>query len=315
VDRTDLEFSVVICAYTEARWDQLCAAVDSVHSQTVPASRVVVVVDHNPALFVRARERFAGDVVIENAGVRGLSDARNSGIDNCVGDVVAFLDDDAAAQPEWLASLAGSYADSSVLGVGGHIEPLWETARPGWFPEEFDWVIGCTYRGAPTQRSAVRNMIGANMSFRRPLLVESGGFRHFVGRTSAQLLGDEETELCIRITRAHPGVFIYEPTARVVHNVPASRVTWSYFSARCYAEGISKGVLSRALGSRDGLSSERRHVLVTLPKGVGRALAAVFTEADLWGVPRAATIVGGLAVTVAGYLVSRVRGAFAPPPS
>ena len=77
---TDLEFSVVICAYTEDRWDQLCDAVDSVHAQTTPPSRVVVVIDHNPGLLVRARSQFASDVVIENAGVQGLSDARNAGI-------------------------------------------------------------------------------------------------------------------------------------------------------------------------------------------------------------------------------------------
>lgn len=311
----DPEFSVVICAYTEARWDQLCAAVDSVHAQTLPPVRIVVVIDHNDALLARARARFADDIVVENRGTAGLSDARNTGVEHAEGDIVAFLDDDAAAEPGWLAALAAPYAEDSVLGVGGHIDPVWELTRPAWFPEEFDWVVGCTYRGAPTTRSTVRNMIGANMSYRRSLVVEAGGFRQYVGRTSTQPLGGEETELCIRISRDHPGVFVYEPSARVHHNVPASRGTWAYFTARCYAEGISKGVLARALGSHDGLSSERRHVLVTLPKGVGRALGDVFAKRDLWGIPRAATIVVGLAATVAGYAVSRARGLSAPRPT
>ena len=310
MEQARLETSVVVCAYTEDRWDQLVAAVESVHDQTMPPARVVVVIDHNTALFERARERFSDDVVVENAGVRGLSDARNTGIAHAVGDIIAFIDDDAAAETEWLENLVSGYADDSVLGVGGHINPIWEIARPGWFPEEFDCVAGFTYRGAPTERSVVRNIIGANMSFRRALVDEAGGFRHYVGRTSEQPLGDEETELCIRIAQNHPGVFLYEPAAIVWHHVPASRCRWSYFMPRCYAEGLGKAVLAGTLGTRDGLSSERRHVLVTLPAGVAGSLRDVVVKGDAWGVPRAATIVVGLAVTVVGYAVGRTRGLF-----
>ena len=157
-------------------------------------------------------------------------------------------------------------------------------------------------------------MIGANMSLRRDLVVEAGGFRRDVGRTSTQLVGDEETELCIRIAQKHPGVILYEPSALVLHHVPASRGKWSYFMPRCYAEGISKGIMARSVGTRDGLSSERRHVLVTLPTGVLRGVLAVF-KGDLWGLGRAATIIVGLAATVTGYAVSRVRGLFVSQPS
>lgn len=314
VDSTPLEFSVVICAYTEDRWDQLCAAVESVHAQTRSPSRVVVVIDHNDALLQRSRSQFTGDVVVENAGVQGLSDARNTGIDHTLGDIVAFLDDDAAADSEWLQFLADDYADPSVLGVGGHINPIWADTRPPWFPDEFDWVVGCTYRGARTERGPVRNMIGANMSFRREYLVEAGGFRRDVGRTSTALVGDEETELCIRITQQHNGVILYEPKALVWHNVPSSRGSWSYFMPRCYGEGISKGVMTRATGEREGLSSERKHVMVTLPAGVIRNMGEVFTKGDLWGAARAATIVVGLSATVLGYATARVRGLFPTTP-
>jgi len=314
VDSTNRSFSVVICAYTEARWNQLCEAVDSVHDQTKPPVQVVIVIDHNPQLYERSLKRFSADVVVENSGVQGLSDARNTGVEHTVGDFVAFLDDDAAADSRWLEKLAEGYADSAVLGVGGHIDPIWEDARPGWFPEEFDWVAGCTYRGAPTERTPVRNMIGANMSFRRSTLIDAGGFRHQMGRTATMPLGDEETELCIRIRQKHGGVIMYEPSALVRHHVPSSRGTWAYFMPRCYAEGISKGVMSHMVGTRDGLSSERRHVLVVLPSGVIRGVGATFTG-DLWGVPRAATIVVGLGATVLGYTVARTRGYFFPRPS
>ena len=124
-----LSFSVVICAYSDDRWFDLEHAVASVRAQTRPALETVVVVDHNPALLARVRSELAGVRSVPNGGERGLSGARNSGIDAARGDVVAFLDDDAAAADEWLERLAACYADDDVLGVGGAIEPQWPRRR------------------------------------------------------------------------------------------------------------------------------------------------------------------------------------------
>src|SRR5581483_12443163 len=100
--------------------------------------------------------------------------ARNTGVSVATGSVCAFLDDDAEAAPDWLAWLVKAYADKDVLGVGGAIEPAWQDRRPEWFPEEFDWVVGCSYRGMPVISADTRNLIGANMSFRRDVLVNVG---------------------------------------------------------------------------------------------------------------------------------------------
>jgi glycosyltransferase involved in cell wall biosynthesis len=305
--------SVIICAYTLDRWDDLVAAVDSVRQQTLPPSQFIVVIDHNDELLTRAQEAFPDLTVVPNAEQAGLSGARNTGLALATADIVGFLDDDAVAVPSWLEELAAGYSADNVLGVGGFIAPLWQSAteRPGWFPEEFDWVIGCTYRGMP-EGAAVRNLIGANMSFRRDVLVEVGGFSTELGRTSTQALGDEETGACIRASQLHPdGVFLYAAKARVDHRVPASRTTWSYFRERCYGEGISKAHLARSVGTRDGLASERRHVLVTLPAGVWHALGS-FVRGDGAGLARAAAIVGGLGYTGTGYLVGRLSASKQP---
>src|SRR4051812_20925191 len=92
-----LTSSVVICAYTERRWDVLVEAIESVLAQSPSPGRVVVVIDHNDALLDRVRERFAGaDVqIVPNEGNRGLSGARNTGLGYSQEDVVVFLDDDA----------------------------------------------------------------------------------------------------------------------------------------------------------------------------------------------------------------------------
>src|SRR3954452_13026895 len=136
----NLEVSVVICAHESARWSQLQAALLSVEHQHQRPAETVLVIDHNPALFERAGKEFRGLKVVENSEPPGLGGARNSGIAASSGSVVAFLDDDAAASPEWLRMLVEQYSDPEVAGVGGSVEPIWEGGRPRWFPIEFDWV-------------------------------------------------------------------------------------------------------------------------------------------------------------------------------
>jgi GT2 family glycosyltransferase len=298
------DISVVICAYTEARWADLRAALRSVHGQSVPPREVIVVVDHNPSLLQRARRQWPGVVVIENGQPRGLSGARNSGLAAAHGAILAFLDDDAVAAPDWLERLWASYTDANILGVGGAIEPCWwNEQRPAWFPEEFDWVVGCTYRGMPQTLAPVRNLIGCNMSLRREVFAEVGGFRMGIGRVNALPFGCEETELCIRAGQHWPrGRLLYQPLAKVSHRVSATRGRWRYFCSRCYAEGVSKAQIAQFTGLQAGLSSEGRHVVRALPLGVLRNLGQVWGRREGAGGLRAGAIVVGLALTAAGFV-------------
>ncbi|HET6745874.1 MAG TPA: glycosyltransferase family 2 protein [Candidatus Limnocylindria bacterium] len=300
--------SVVICAYTLDRWDDLTRAVASVQAQTLPAHETILVIDHNEPLRERAAAELKSVQVIENGGQRGLSDARNSGVRAASGSVVAFLDDDAAAAPDWLTALARIYDDEEVMGVGGSATPEWPAGRrPRWFPEEFDWVVGCSYRGMPTTAGSVRNFLGCNMSFRRVAFELAGEFDVAIGRVGTRPVGCEETEFCIRLARKSPDSrLIYEPQARVAHRVPRERATWRYFRARCFSEGLSKAVVSELAGSQQALSVELRYTLRTLSSGVLRNLVGGVARLDAMGPVRAIAIVGGLAFTTAGYVSRRV---------
>jgi GT2 family glycosyltransferase len=301
-----LTVGVVICCYTENRFAQLQAAVESVLRQTRPPDDLTVVVDHAPALLVRAR-RELGDraLVVANGGQRGLADARNAGVRHTATDVVAFLDDDAVADERWLEQLTAWYADPDVVGTGGVVEPQWAQAPPRWLPAEFLWVVGCSYAGLPETPSDVRNPIGANMSFRRPAL-EPRGFQPGVGRVATRPMGCEETELAIRAARERPGGrVVHVPAARVRHHVPAERSRWRYFASRCWAEGRSKAIVAGLTGTNSGLASERAYVRRTLPAGVARGLRDAL-GGDLSGLGRAGAIVAGLFLTAAGYLRGRV---------
>jgi glycosyltransferase involved in cell wall biosynthesis len=300
--------SVVICTYTDQRWSQLRAAVDSARAQTQIAHQIIVVVDHNDGLEARARAELSDVVVVANRGPRGLSGARNTGVDVSTGDVVAFIDDDAVADREWLARLTAPFASADVAGAGGLVVPDWSAGRPRWFPEEFDWVVGCSYRGMPTSSERVRNPIGCNMAFRRDVFAAIGGFRTDLGRIGRQPVGAEETELCIRLAEKMPAArVVHVPDAAVHHAIPASRATWRYFAERCYGEGISKATLGRIAGAGGKFSTEWRYVGRTLPWGVLRGIGGALVRRDLMGIARATAIGTGLTVTLAGFLVGSVR--------
>ena len=121
--------AVVICVYTEERWDDILEAVASVRDQQPAAHDLIVVVDHNPDLQAKLIEHLPEVRVVPNQHERGLSGARNTGVELTTGDVVVFLDDDAAAQPGWLAGLASHYADPNVLEWAG------ESTRTGLPPD------------------------------------------------------------------------------------------------------------------------------------------------------------------------------------
>lgn len=307
--------SVIVCAYSEERWDDLVVALASVGAQQAPPREVIVVVDHNPRLLARARALPAPGgidlVAIENREARGLSGARNSGIAVARGELLAFLDDDAVAAPDWLTWLRDACASPDVIAAGGAIVPRWPGRRPRWFPDEFDWVVGCSYRGLPEQVTPVRNLIGANMAIRRDAFGEVGGFRTGIGRLGTRPLGCEETEWCIRARRRWPARrVLYDPRARVTHRVPVARARVGYFLARCYAEGYSKALVTRLVGRGDGLATERAYTMRTLPVGAWRGIVDAFSGRDLAGLARAVAIVVGLTWTTVGYLVGawRTRG-------
>lgn len=301
--------SVVICGFTEDRLEELLEGVRSIERQTLPALETIVVVDHNPTL----RDRIAAAVpdrvaVLENDGPRGLSDARNTGLRHARGDLVAFLDDDARADPGWLAAIAEAHADPRVVGVGGWVEPLWLDGPVAWMPAEFYWVFGCSYRGLPTTTAPIRNPIGANMAFRRAALEGVNGFSTGTGRIGTIPLGHEETDLAVRIARRYPGSVILQlPNARVEHAVPRQRLTWAYFVSRCWAEGLTKAVFTDDVGS-EPLATEYSYALRILPRGVARGLRDAL-RGDRSGLGRAGAIVAGLLVTASGYAWGKLRRA------
>jgi GT2 family glycosyltransferase len=301
-----LKASVIVCAYTEKRWPQIIMALDSVTRQTVPAHEVIVVIDHNPALYERVRSEYPKFEVVPNEFERGLSGARNTGVKHSAGDIVVFLDDDAHAEARWLEAMLAPYDDESTLGVGGLVLPDWSSrAQPTWLPEEFFWVVGCSYKGLPEVQAEIRNPVGASMSFRRSAFDRAGLFDSSVGRNilDSRPAGCEETEFSIRLLEMSPsGKIIHEPAAVVHHHVDPSRGTWHYFLDRCHAEGRSKARVAQLSGASKALSSERTYVTRTIRQAVNRELWGLLRLRGGNAPGRLAALTMGVSWTAAGYL-------------
>ena len=303
LDHPDLEVTVVICAYTELRWEQTRAAVESVLRQRPGPAQTLLVVDHNHNLAKRARREFPHVSVLESDSPPGLSGARNAGLRAATQPLTAFLDDDAEAWPGWLASLIEPYSDPAVMSTGGSVHPRWPRIRPAWLPATFEWVVGCSYLGLPDSVSPVRNPIGANMSLRTHPALEVGGFNASLGRSARGARGCEETELAIRLTASKTNsVVLYVPSAAVDHHVGEERLTLSYFLRRCWDEGQSKATVVRLAGSSAGLAHERRHVAVVIPKSFLTDLR-LFATGDFCAPMRVVTAIAGMSTTMAGYLI------------
>lgn len=307
MSREELDISVILATYTEERWQHLVNAVQSLREQTFPVREIIVVVDGNPKLLERIRRELPDVVASENLELPGSSGAHNTGINLAQSKLIALLDDDATAEPDWLERLIAHVRNPEVIASGGSSIPAWQRTQPRWFPMEFAWVVGCSYTGMPEQAEAVRN-VWACLCARRDYIVRAGGFRADLARVGALPTGGDETELCIRLSEMMPqGHFIYEPLARIHHFVPLSRSQWRYFLKRCYQEGKSKALIARYVGTQTGLQTERSYTARILPRGILKGVSDTFLHADIYGLVRAGAIIAGLATTAAGYLAPKPR--------
>ncbi|SER82595.1 glucosyl-dolichyl phosphate glucuronosyltransferase [Natrinema salaciae] len=239
-----MDVSVILCTYDPGTYDDFCEAATSVLEQTYDSVELVIVVDGVDAVYERVREDFGDrdDIVIHcNDENRGLLASRNRGVELASGDVVAFLDDDAVADEEWIEFLLEAYEGENAIAAGGKMTPRWVAGRPEFLPEEFYWLVGVTHRGFADGAGEVRNTFGSNISFRRDVFLNLGGFDTDIGgRKGDKNLQGGETELCARMQREYGRGVWYVPDAAVEHKVFEYRTDPKWLLERAFWQGYSK---------------------------------------------------------------------------
>ena len=292
--------AVIICTFDEERLGGLRESLSAIGEQVPRPDEIILVVNDNPTLADTLRSTASGVRILENDR-QGVSHARDLGAGAATAEILAFIDDDAIPRPGWLASLVHPFADDRVMMTSGRIEPRWETHQPRWFPPEFLWVVGSSYRGLPEDGATLRNPIGASMAIRRSVVEATGSFESHLGRIGTDGSGCEETEYAIRANRLLPGRTVtYVATSVVDHYVPQRRTSLAYFTRRCWKEGRSKAILVALSSTDEGLSAERAFLRSTIVSG----LAATARRPARWD--RLGAMVLGLAATGGGYLVGRI---------
>jgi len=253
--------SVIVSTFAKERSELLLRCIRSLGAQEDPPDEIILVLDHDKELIGYFKSRIPTDIKIAISEKTGLSSARNAGLKIATGEIVAFIDDDAMAEKDWISKLVKGYDDPYVQSVGGAAIPLWENQKPAWFPDELDWIIGCSHKGRPQSKSLVRNLIGCNMSFRRNVFEKVGYFEAALGRVGRKLAVSEETEFCLRILAEIPdSKIVYDPLAKIYHVVPKERAKITYVMKRSYYEGVAIAMLSKKLGQVRAQSDEREYL-------------------------------------------------------
>ena len=239
--------SVVICTHNRA--DLVARAVEAALAQATPHGGEVIVVDNastdaTPDVLQALAMRLGAAVRVVREPRLGLSLARNRGLAEARGDVVAYLDDDAIPHAGWLAALTAPYHDPHVVAVGGRIVLRFPGSPPPWLSAELHSALSA-YDLGPTARRVrygeATYPFGANISFRTAAARAAGGFSATVGPLGRHQLVHDETDLCYRLEHGG-GVVWYAPMAVVDHHVVAERLTPHWMLRRHWTGGQSAAV-------------------------------------------------------------------------
>ncbi|WP_135535163.1 glucosyl-dolichyl phosphate glucuronosyltransferase [Halostella pelagica] len=255
-----MKVSVVLCTYSLDVYGHFREAADSILDQTYDDVELVIVVDGTTKVYDRVREDYGtrdGVVLHCNDENLGLLKSRNKGTELASGDIVAFTDDDAVADEEWVAELVDTYETHDALAAGGKMTPAWVAGKPSFLPSEFYWLVGVTHRGFADGPGEVRNTFGANISFRRDVFLDLGGFDPNIGgRKGDKNLQGGETELAARLRREYGEGVQYNPNATVAHKVFEYRTDPVWLLKRAFWQGYSKRAMETLVPDSTGEESE-----------------------------------------------------------
>lgn len=248
-----MKASIILCTHRSERYEDFVEAIDSLNAQSCENEKleIVVVVDGNRELYnrilksgIEEADKVKSKVkVILNEKNLGLSESRNKGVREAKGNVIAFFDDDAVADEDWLKELERMYREYDAIAAGGRLLPKWTSKKPKFLPEEYYWLIGATHKGFPEEVTEVRNTFGSNISFKADMLRELEGFRSEMGVKGKGLLQGEETELCERMREKFGRGVVYNPDAIVYHKVFPERLRLRFLLRRAFWQGYSKRVM------------------------------------------------------------------------
>jgi len=240
-----MTLSVIIC--TCNRYEAITRTIDSILANDIEAYELIIIDQSDDQtrmqkILNRYVKRYPVKYIRDDG--KGLSRARNIGIEHASGNIIAFTDDDAFVDKNWIRSTIHVFelSDYNVGVAGGKIIPVYEEINPEWkIPERWEYFlpsithdskIGPFDKGLPA---------GANICFARKVFEVAGRFDENLGVDASKkiYLCGEDSDMVLKARSAGFDI-IYNPESVVYHPVPLSRQNQGFLNRRCFIEGATQ---------------------------------------------------------------------------
>ena len=161
------------------------------------------------------------------------------------GEYIAFIDDDAIANPDWLEKIVEAFDQfgKNIGLIGGRVELIWEAPKPVWLPMELLGIFSSYhYSDEPVMLNKEQWLSACNLAIRKQLLSAAHGFREDLGRKGNTMLASEEGYLRNQIDEWNLPSY-YHPDIIVHHHVNGGRLTKKWFQNAAYWQGKSQAIM------------------------------------------------------------------------
>jgi len=240
--------SVIICTYNRAKF--IGEALDSLAKQTLsPEHFEIIIVNNNctddteeiSLAFIKNHPQLDINYVIETN--QGLSFARNRGIEESKYEIITYIDDDAYARSNFLATIQSHFIENpATVGVGGKVIPRYEIAEPVWMNPYLDGFVAKLDMGDKQKKFQVKQYpVGCNMTYTKEVLLKAGGFNNKLKwRADDKYIGIKVREISKEV--------YYLPNLTVEHSIDAFRTSDKNFKAFCLKFGNEEAIRVRDIG-------------------------------------------------------------------
>jgi glycosyltransferase involved in cell wall biosynthesis len=270
--------SLVITSYTTERLNDIYELISSIKIQTYKNMETIFVVERSNELQDKINAFIADNSVTTLAVVfsnekLGLSAARNLGIKNAKGDIIAFVDDDVVLFPDWAKEMVKAFDKDSIIGVTGSAFPLWENDSLKWLPEEFYWLISCTAWTGWKEPRVVRGAFGSNMAFKREAFSDNCQFSLNAGFSDEHHDKpiSEDIEFSLRLRKKTKKNIIFSPYPCVWHRVISRRLSFKFIVQRAHHVGCTRRIIRKYYTEEFGSFEQENQVM----KGIIRTIFGI----------------------------------------
>jgi glycosyltransferase involved in cell wall biosynthesis len=281
----DMKFSIVVCTFNRSA--SLRRMLKSLQDLVIPdhiTCEVIVVDNHSDddtrLVVEETAKHFTSEIRYVFEDKKGLSHARNRGIKEAGGEIIAFTDDDVIADKHWIQNIDRAfkeYADAAC--AGGKILPVWEIPRPKWLKPDLYGYLALLDKGDSSAYMDALDIWGANFAVKSEMFKKYGLFDTNLGRTPAKLYSGEEAEFLLRLQNAGEKI-LYYPLSIIHHHIPACRMSKKYMRRWEFDNGEMEGILMKDTKHSDTMIYHHHPTKITSLKHVMVSLLKIVFFAD-----------------------------------